>query len=455
MKLDTRLTVLLVVLTIATASLVGWYAVYTSTRAGYAALDESINTVIAAGKGHPLTALSSALAVEQQSNFDLSLDLVAPDGSVTQLVSGDTPLTRRPTLADVRLSLTGVRSTSDLPGFRFRSLNVGGGDALLVAASTAEVTRQNHLLVVRTAIAVALAAVVMAVLARLLIQRDLRTVDRLIDYAGSVSRGEIDAPVPPPGGSRDFRDLQASLAHMVGSLQETIDAEQRISRVTQQFIGDASHELRTPLTVVRGYVEMLARTDISAEQRQRALDRVSTEVARMDRLVNDLLFLAEVNEVPHLENVPVDLSDLVATAARDFATDHPARTVTTEVDPGVVISGRADYFERLLTNALTNVARHTAAGDPVRLSLESRGGVTRLVVEDGGPGLPEGAYGRAPERFHRFDDARSRTIGGSGLGLSIMADVAGALGGTMTTSRSELGGLAVTFTFTRAAASPR
>jgi len=455
MKLATRLTILLVVLTTAVAALVGWYAVYTSTRASYAALDETITSVVAAGAGHPLTALSSALAVVQENSYDLTLDLVSPGGVVTQIVAGDTPLARPPTVADVRASLHGVHTSSDLPGFRYESMSVGGGDHLLIATSTDLIDRRNRQLEVRIAVAAAIAAALLGVVARVIVQRDLRTVDRLIGYAGDVSRGEFDEVIPAPSGSRDFQDLQASLAHMVASLQRTIEAEQRIARVTQQFIGDASHELRTPLTVVRGYVELLARKDVSEEQRMRAIERVTTEVARMDRLVRDLLFLAEVNEVPRVEVTPISLSALVEGAARDFMTDHPSRPVTVDVQPDLVVAGRADYFERLLGNALSNVARHTAGRDPVRVSLAADALRVRLVVEDGGPGLPDEIYGSAPERFRRFDEARSRATGGTGLGMSIMADVTRALGGSMTTARSDLGGLAITFSFTRDAGPPR
>ncbi len=449
MRLATRLTVLLVVLSGAAAALVGWYSVYTSTRASYATLDQSIHSVIAAGAGHPLTALSSALAVTQENNYDLTLDLVSSKGAVTQLISGDTPLRSEPSLSDVHNSLHAIHTSTDLTGFRYRSMGVGGGDWLLIAASTSHIARQDRLLEEHIVEAGALAALLLGVLARFIVQRDLRTVDRLITYAGEVSRGELEQVVPPAGGSRDFKDLQSSLANMVASLHRTIEAEQRLAKVTQQFIGDASHELRTPLTVVRGYVELLGRTDISDEQRQRALDRVTTEVTRMDRLVNDLLFLAEVNEVPDVSVTAVPLSEMVTERVGDFATDYPAHPVTADVDPDLVVAGRVDYFERLLTNALSNIARHTGAHDPVRVTLYGDDHRVRLVVEDGGPGLPGGEYGAAPTRFQRFDNARSRSTGGSGLGLSIMADVTRALGGTLSTSRSDLGGLALTFSFTR------
>ena len=450
MRLATRLTVLLVVVTTVVAAAVGFYAVHTTSRAGYATIDSEIDAVIASGVGHPLTALSSAVATDQENNYGLTLDVVGPAGGVNQIIAGDVPLSRSPTRADVARSRHGIVSSADLAGFVYRSEDVGGGDALVVAASTGSVARSEHSLVVRVIVVGALAALLVGIAARLILERDLRTVRRLIGYAGRVADGDLDSATPPVAGSTDVRELHSSLSHMVGSLQSTIEAEQRLSQVTQRFIGDASHELRTPLTVVRGYVELLARPDVSDEQRERAIARMTHEVARMEQLVTDLLFLAEVNELPVVEPERVELSGIVELAAADFAHDHPARAVDVRVAPGVVVAGRADYFERLLTNALANVARHTAEADAARVTLARAGAGVTLSVEDGGPGLPDGAYGSVLERFQRFDAARSRATGGSGLGMSIMADVAAALGGTMTTARSDLGGLKVSFSFAAA-----
>ena len=102
-------------------------------------------------------------------------------------------------------------------------------------------------------------------------------------------------------------------------------------------------------------------------------------------------------------------------------------------------------------NAFSNIARHTGARDPVRVHLEQLGDSAVLKVEDGGPGMPEVTYGVRPEQFQRFDPSRSRTSGGSGLGMSIMADIATSMGGVLTTSKSDLGGLALTFIFPVAA----
>jgi signal transduction histidine kinase len=232
---------------------------------------------------------------------------------------------------------------------------------------------------------------------------------------------------------------------MVVALHERIAIEERSVEAMQQFVGDASHELRTPLTVIKGYNELLTNPSINDEQRARAVERVRREVDRMDLLVADLLLSAEVREAPQHLNTRVELSALVATRIEEFRNDHPERAVRSDVTSGLVVTGREDLLDRLLVNSLSNIVRHTAKDTEVRAVLRREGSRAVLVVEDAGGGLP--AYGVRPQRFRRFDQSRSRETGGSGLGMSIMADIAEGLGGSMTTSKSSLGGLALTFSF--------
>ena len=211
----------------------------------------------------------------------------------------------------------------------------------------------------------------------------------------------------------------------------------------QQFIDDASHELRTPLTVVKGYNELLASGTASAELQARAVTRVQREVERMEELVRDLLLLAELREAPQHASLRVALSELVSQRASEFAFENPERSVTSNVKGAININGRPELVERLLNNAMTNILRYTPNDAAVRIALDAVGANARLIVEDGGPGLP--AYGVRPQRFQRFDESRSRETGGSGLGMSIMADVAESLGGEMVTEPSPLGGLRLVF----------
>ena len=137
MRIATRLTLLFVFLTLIVALTVGWFAVAMSSRAQYATLDSSINSVVSSGLRDPNTALSNALYVVQTDNYDLTLDVVFPNDQITQVNTPPDPLRAKPTLTNVRESLLRVVQPSNLSGYRIRSLNIGGGDDLVVAGSTA------------------------------------------------------------------------------------------------------------------------------------------------------------------------------------------------------------------------------------------------------------------------------------------------------------------------------
>ena len=445
MKIATRLTILLIVLTTMVALTVGWFAVDASTRSRYSTLDGQINAVIHSGIGHPDEALSDALNVVQENTYDLTLDVVDPSGAVVQVNTGRVPLKSKPTRANIHATLAKVGAQSNLPGFEIRSIYVGGGDYLVVAGSTAAITQQGRQLALDVALTGFLVALVMLVLARFVMRKDLRTMEHLIGFASEVARGEERGEIPPAAGSRDVRELQAALATMVIALHERIAIEARSVEAMQQFVGDASHELRTPLTVIKGYNELLTNPSINEEQRARAVERVRREVDRMDLLVADLLLSAEVREAPQHLNTRVELSTLVEARVEEFRNDHPERVVDAETSEGLTVRGRDDLLERLLVNSFSNIVRHTAKGTAVRVTLRREGSRALLTIEDAGAGLPE--YGVRPQRFRRFDQSRSRETGGSGLGMSIMADIAEGLGGSMTTSKSPLGGLALTFAF--------
>ena len=285
----------------------------------------------------------------------------------------------------------------------------------------------------------------MLVLARLVMRKDLRTMEHLIGFASEVARGDERGEIPPSAGSRDVRELQAALATMVVALHEQIAIEERSVEAMQQFVGDASHELRTPLTVIKGYNELLTNPSINDEQRARAVERVRREVDRMDLLVADLLLSAEVREAPQHLNTRVELSALVATRVEEFRNDHPERARDTTTCAGTWRCGPRGPPRPLLVNSFSNIVRHTAKDTAVRVTLRARP-ERRLRIEDAGCGTA-GVRACVPSAFAASTQSRSRETGGSGLGMSIMADIAEGLGGSMTTSQSTLGGLALTFRF--------
>jgi len=160
-RLSTRVTVLLVVTTALVAFSIGWLAVVISSRSELAAVDAPIAAIINSGANNQITALDNALNTVQANNYDVTLNVISSSNVATEIKTGANPLEVTPTMADVKFSLLSIR---EIPGFRIESMPIGGGDFLLVAASTLSVNKATHRLVRDVSLAGLLIAVFVVIL---------------------------------------------------------------------------------------------------------------------------------------------------------------------------------------------------------------------------------------------------------------------------------------------------
>jgi len=157
----------------------------------------------------------------------------------------------------------------------------------------------------------------------------------------------------------------------------------------------------------------------------------------MSVLVEDLLLLARLDEGRPLAREHVELEEVVTEAVETAATVEPERQIELHAESAAVLGDR-DRLRQIVDNLLSNVRAHTPEGAPVRVSLERRNGSAVVEVADSGPGMSAEEATHVFERFYRADASRSRASGGIGLGLSIVAAVAEAHGGSVS-ARSEPG----------------
>ena len=243
------------------------------------------------------------------------------------------------------------------------------------------------------------------------------------------------------GGSLVVWISRRNMKSMITALSNSAQQERETRQAMQTFMGDASHELRTPLTVIKGYSELLAKGETGdPAARSRAYERIVEQVNRMDETIASLLELAEVGSVSANEFLALDLSELVTGAADDLKAMSPTREVTVTVTSAKVLGSKA-LLDKLLANAIGNIARHAGQKASVDISLKSLKRQAVLLIEDGGKGLPDEAYAKGIQAFQRFDTSRSRETGGTGLGMSIMSSIVEAHGGSLAISKSKLGGL--------------
>jgi signal transduction histidine kinase len=263
-----------------------------------------------------------------------------------------------------------------------------------------------------------------------------RPLRRMAAVAARVDAGDPHPRIHDPGGeSNEVRVLAEAFNHMLDRLTDAFAGQ-------RAFVADASHELRTPLTVIRGQLEVLAAESRPSAGEVRRVERLAqAEIARVSRLVDDLLLLAKTEQTTFLLIEPIDLApwvrelwDGMSVLARRRFELGPLPEGTLRADP--------DRLAQALRNLVSNAIEHTASErGVVRMWIERVPSESiRFVVEDDGPGIPADQLERVFDRFHRTDAARDRASGGTGLGLAIVRAIAEAHGGSVSAARSPLGG---------------
>jgi signal transduction histidine kinase len=276
-----------------------------------------------------------------------------------------------------------------------------------------------------------------ALLFYVLARRALRPVDLLRREVDGLSADDLTKRVSAPATLDEVGRLGLTMNRLLDRIQRFHDRQGR-------FVSDASHELRTPLATSRTRLEVgllrSAETDWPGTARS-----LLQENERMARLVDDLLLLARTGESSPEPFRTVDLDEIVLEAASTARLGSAVRISVSEVSAGRVL-GNPDQLRRVVTNLLDNALRY--AGTEVRLTLSTvstiAGDETVLRVIDDGPGIAEADRIRVFERFSRLDDDRGRGSGGSGLGLSIVAELVGAHSGTVTADGVDPHGTMVT-----------
>jgi len=268
--------------------------------------------------------------------------------------------------------------------------------------------------------------------------RSLAPVESIRAEVEAISSDELHRRVPVPETHDEVARLASTMNRMLGRLEEGQQRERR-------FVSDASHELRSPVAAIRQHAEVSLGHPESSSTEELAR-HVLSEGLRLERLVEDLLYLARGDETtaPHRE--VIDLDDLVfAEVARLKSVIDP--TLDTRKVSAGRISGDRVRLSRLVKNLLENAGRH--AYTVVDVSLTEDQDEVVLMVADDGPGIDPKDRERVFQRFVRLEEARDRASGGTGLGLAIVADVVRSHGGSARILDSASGGAAFEIRFPR------
>ena len=295
--------------------------------------------------------------------------------------------------------------------------------AVPLATVDQEVTSVGTTLALLSVIGVGLAALAGWAVAR----AGLAPVGRLAAVAEDVSATGDPGRRVDVHRADELGRLAASFNTMLGALQRSLSAQ-------RQLVSDASHELRTPLTSLRLNAEMLAaEPGLPEPERREVLDRVVAQVAELGQLV------ASVTELARDESQPgplgeVELHKVVEASLAGARRDWPQTVFTAELEPWPVAGGSPDSLQIAVRNLLDNAAKFGPPGVQVEVCLRAG----ELTVRDHGPGIAPADLPHVFDRFYRAPSARG--VPGSGLGLSIVRQVAERHGGTVRAEAAPGGG---------------
>jgi two-component system sensor histidine kinase MprB len=325
--------------------------------------------------------------------------------------------------------------------FRMVAVPAGQGQALVLAQSLEPTDRMLTRLGLVTLL-FGLAGVIVAGLAGWAVARNgLRPVRRLTTAAEDIARTERLDPIPVEGNDEIAR-LSVAFNAMLAALASS-------QRRQKQLVADAGHELRTPLTSMRTNLDLLAQADarLSPEARAEVLADVRAQTEEMTTLIGDLVELAREEPI-HPTVEPVDLGEVVEHAVARVRRRAPLVRFDVHVEPWWLI-GEPTSLERAVTNLLDNAAKWSPERGTVSVRLQD-GTVT---VSDQGPGIAEDDLPRVFDRFYRSPE--SRTMPGSGLGLSIVRAVAERHGGQVHAGNRPEGGAVLWFQVPGSAEAPQ
>jgi two-component system, OmpR family, sensor kinase len=329
-----------------------------------------------------------------------------------------------------------------------------GNGSVMVAQSLKDMDHTLQRLVGIQAAAGVILLVLLAGVGTYVVRRSLRGLEDVEHTAVAIAGGDLSRRVPQRDPRTEVGRLSLALNQMLGQIENAFaqrtaselaarrseDIARRSEEAALQsedrmrrFVADASHELRTPLTSIRGFAEL-------ARQRGDATDpdtmrRIEDEAKRMGLLVDDLLLLARLDQQRPLKMESVDLLPIAADALHNAQAVQPGRNISLKILPdseAPVVEGDEARLRQVLGNLVSNALHHTPLEAPITVSVGTRGGEAILEVSDTGPGLTDEQKARVFERFYRADSARTRSTGGSGLGLSIVAALVAAHRGRVT-----------------------
>lgn len=249
-----------------------------------------------------------------------------------------------------------------------------------------------------------------------------------------INAGSLHDRLPVNQGQIEMDRLSLSINEMLERLEKAFKAETEAKEQMRRFVADASHELRTPLTSIHGFLEVLLRgASSNPEQLNDALKSMYGESKRLHKLIQDLLLLAQLDQLPPFQKEYCFVDELILDMKPQLILLAGNRKVLFDFPSRLPSDINKDQFKQVVLNLFSNAVQHT---NPTTGVIQVIGKINEkelsLIIQDNGHGIPQEHLPHLFERFYKADASRSRAYGGAGLGLAISASIIELHGGENT-----------------------
>lgn len=252
-------------------------------------------------------------------------------------------------------------------------------------------------------------------------ERQQKFFNRLIESMEKMARGNFNIDLSYYKNYQDhpFQEIIQSVSHMAEELKE-------IEQMRQEFISNVSHEIQSPLTSIRGFANALQNDYLSKEESAHYLQIIETETMRLSKISANLLKLTSLeSDHPPFEPMPYRLDQQLRSVILACEPQWTDKKIAMEVSlDEIIVCADKELINQVWINLLHNSIKFTAKNGKIGVSLtENSDGRISVIIEDTGIGMTKEVQMHIFERFYKGDPSRNRSIGGSGLGLSIVKKI--------------------------------
>ena len=259
-----------------------------------------------------------------------------------------------------------------------------------------------------------------------ILKRAFRPLDHISVTASAINEArDLSRRINLPPGKDEFFQLADVFDKLLARLESAFETE-------KQFASDASHELRTPVSIIKSACETAEKYDETPEERKESLEIIHRQAEVMTRLIEQLLSMTRMEQGTELIQLEeIDLGEFVRIACKDIMTGAYEKSLSLDLEDGIIVCGDRALLTRLLQNLIDNACKYGKDNGHIWVSVGKNENEAFLRVTDDGFGIPKEQQDKVWRRFFRADEAHSGESG-AGLGLAIVKQIADVHKGYMT-----------------------